>query len=381
MKDVFCVAKTKKLDSVYDTQACAQAMGACFTGFKNCVQNAKAMPCDPSQNGGCQTDGIDNECKNQVMPAMKIAQNTVCGFCGDGIINSQSGEICDSGKKVKKWGVGNSDIVDLEGKEKCSSDCKAISVCGNGVLEGDEDCDGDKFAQANLPDNKTCNSACIVQTPFPPPGAVCGNGVTEKEKGELCDYSSPDFKASDATSYCTHDCKNLISKQSIKTTISSFCQKELGDSVCNDAANMCKETVLSCVDNKINIEKSSDVQQSLSVCQSVFSGSLKQQALDKCPAVTPADTPDPKQNPVEEKKEPAVSPSSTSPSNTSQTASVENKENSNTNGKSIYGMGAAEKPGSGCSLGFESAASSFSAIVFSFMSIFLTGFMRTRVKK
>lgn len=58
-------------------------------------------------------------------------------LCGDGIVDRDAGEECDLGDE-------NSD-VDVDG---CRSDCRA-AYCGDGVVDTDEDCEGDDECSAN----------------------------------------------------------------------------------------------------------------------------------------------------------------------------------------------------------------------------------------
>ncbi|MFO7674921.1 MAG: DUF4215 domain-containing protein, partial [bacterium] len=98
-------------------------------------------------------------------------------FCGDGITQSTRGEQCDDGNTANGDG--------------CSSSCQFEVICGNGIIEGAELCDGialngqtcatQGFSSGSLACNATCSgyntAGCVNQ--------VCGNGVIEGS--ELCD--------------------------------------------------------------------------------------------------------------------------------------------------------------------------------------------------
>jgi hypothetical protein len=84
-----------------------------------------------------------------------------CSICGDGVRNQS--EACD--------GTDASDCTGL-----CRSDCTCPpAVCGNQVRELGEECDGAAPS--------ACSAGCLPDCTCPP--AVCGNGIVET--GEQCD--------------------------------------------------------------------------------------------------------------------------------------------------------------------------------------------------
>lgn len=108
--------------------------------------------------------------------------------CGNGTLNTTCGEQCDDGNVISG--------------DRCSATCQVEAVCGNGILESGEQCDGGpccrtncQFATAGTSCNDgntctavdTCNgigggaSSCIGN------GSVCGNGVLNATCGEQCD--------------------------------------------------------------------------------------------------------------------------------------------------------------------------------------------------
>ena len=116
----------------------------------------------------------------------------ICAYapslCGDGI--TQPGEECDGGDDVNCPGL-------------CSACQCPAAVCGNGQLEIGETCDP--------PEGTSCSPAecgtggappCLCQTQAPPP--LCGNGLIDTLSGEGCDWSvSPD---SCVGGYCSDVC-------------------------------------------------------------------------------------------------------------------------------------------------------------------------------
>jgi cysteine-rich repeat protein len=96
----------------------------------------------------------------------------VCIFdsCGNGVLDP--GEKCDDGN-----------LIDGDG---CSSTCQSTEVCGNGIVDKrvGEECD-----DGNLIDGDGCSSTCKSE--------VCGNGILDS--GEQCDGHGE-------TSYCNANC-------------------------------------------------------------------------------------------------------------------------------------------------------------------------------
>jgi cysteine-rich repeat protein len=81
------------------------------------------------------------------------------GFCGDGILQANSGEECDDGNSVDS--------------DSCTSSC-VEAVCGDGILQEGEECDDGESNDANA-----CTAACRL--------AICGDGITQTSQGEQCD--------------------------------------------------------------------------------------------------------------------------------------------------------------------------------------------------
>ncbi len=85
--------------------------------------------------------------------------NFSLSVCGDGVLDAGAGESCDDGNTTNGDG--------------CSSTCELESVCGNGILEGNEVCD-----DGNTTDGDNCSSTCDAEN-------FCGDGVLNTS--EACD--------------------------------------------------------------------------------------------------------------------------------------------------------------------------------------------------
>jgi cysteine-rich repeat protein len=83
---------------------------------------------------------------------------------------------CDSFNPVCGNGIVERD-EECDGGDSCTSSCTLKDpVCGNGDLERDEECD-----DSNLVDGDGCSSTCTTENP------VCGDGVLQSTNGEQCD--------------------------------------------------------------------------------------------------------------------------------------------------------------------------------------------------
>jgi len=134
--------------------------------------------------------------------------------CGNDFVDE--GEGCDGDLFADKTCL---DFGFTHGRLACDSSCHVDSsgchTCGNGVREGDEDCDG-----ADL-DGQTCKSAigfssgtlgCTSQCRWDPNDcSTCGNAIIEA--GEACD----EFVASE------HTCKTEVGHESGKLFCSPSC--------------------------------------------------------------------------------------------------------------------------------------------------------------
>ena len=131
--------------------------------------------------------------------------------CGNAVVEAESGEECDLGDKnaddgactascslpvcgdgliqagVEECDDGDANKPTPDGEGGCSTKCEVLAVCGDGVLDPEEDCD-----DGNTDDDDACPSTC--QLPY------CGDGVLDD--GEGCDDGN-----ADDTDACPSNCQ------------------------------------------------------------------------------------------------------------------------------------------------------------------------------
>ncbi len=101
--------------------------------------------------------------------------------CGDGVLDPAC-EQCDAG-------AGNGSSPDA-----CRSDCR-LPRCGDGVVDGGEQCD-----DGNLASCDGCDEHCRIEA-----GPVCGDGIRERACGEQCDDGAANSDT--APDACRSDCR------------------------------------------------------------------------------------------------------------------------------------------------------------------------------
>jgi hypothetical protein len=70
-------------------------------------------------NGECIPLTCDNACR---VPGSSFAP-----ACGDGCVDAEQGEVCDP--------------LGAPGTQRCRADCSKVEICGDGIIDSDEDCD------------------------------------------------------------------------------------------------------------------------------------------------------------------------------------------------------------------------------------------------
>ena len=161
-------------------------------------------------NAGCVRDGYMKQTRTQTTEYgyCTILEQTVgdasCSGgdpanpkCGDGVVEGD--EVCDGGFQSCSVGL-------YKGTQACDSQCsgwdtcQATESCGDGIVNGGEECDG----------SENCNSDCTRKND--PSGPECGNGI--KETGEDCDAGKSNGIVCEAAygqtcEYCSAACVTL----------------------------------------------------------------------------------------------------------------------------------------------------------------------------
>jgi hypothetical protein len=156
-----------------------------FKTCKRCCGDDDPSSCGIRICGDGQTVAPE-ECdagksNNSDMPDAPCRANCASRRCGDGIVDTASGEGCDAG-------ANNSDTT----PDACRTTCEPAH-CGDRVQDTGEECD-DPIENSDT-ERDVCRTNCQ------PPG--CGDGVLDT--GDLCDEGAANSNAPDAT--CRTDCK------------------------------------------------------------------------------------------------------------------------------------------------------------------------------
>jgi len=117
--------------------------------------------CD--DGNGDNSDGCTNDCKK--------------AKCGDGYIQPSHDEECDAG-----WKNG-------QAVSECTEDCKIRPICGNGTIEGDEECDDN-----NDNNDDECTAQCKR--------SACGDGYVRSDTEECDDGNNNGERYSECSTEC-----------------------------------------------------------------------------------------------------------------------------------------------------------------------------------
>ena len=113
-------------------------------------------------------------------------------ICGDGLVTGD--EECDDGNDPGKY--PHNDDSACGG---CTTSCKFGPYCGDGITNGPEECDvGAANAVAYGPFG--CTVACTNSH-------YCGDGILDANRGEQCDLGVANGQPG---SLCTSDCAAII---------------------------------------------------------------------------------------------------------------------------------------------------------------------------
>ena len=168
--------------------------GYCGDGFVNGYET-----CDDNElingsyGGNCneRCNGYTARCGDKV-----IHRNNCEGYSNcvviEGLSNDKNEE-CDEGDDVNGT-YGH-----------CNSDCSAVSGCGDGIVQTEEQCDDSgnngKYSPTSQP---YCNSDCQGTGE----GGWCGDGLVDSANGEACDSGEDNGKYG----FCNSDCSALMPK-------------------------------------------------------------------------------------------------------------------------------------------------------------------------
>jgi len=96
--------------------------------------------------------------------------------------------ICGNGSGPEPGEYGDEGAGNGTGEGRCLTDCSGLQTCGNGALEGTEECDDD-----NTTADDGCNASCMLE--------FCGDNVTQGGLDEECDDGN-----SESNDGCSANC-------------------------------------------------------------------------------------------------------------------------------------------------------------------------------
>ncbi len=145
------------------------------------------------------------------------------GKCGDGIIQTEHGEVCDgellNNQTCETRGYyGGTLTCSANCRGFVETDCVDFGRCGDGILhtEHGEECDGVNLAEQDCeslglyPGTLTCGTNCRFDTSGC--GGSCGDGIIQTGQGEQCDTDNFGSQTCSSLGYytgpliCTDDC-------------------------------------------------------------------------------------------------------------------------------------------------------------------------------
>ncbi len=268
----------------------------CTINYSGCVAGARCG--DGKVNGSESCDGTrfsstSTSChtlypelyasgKVKCSPSCTLDTSACVPYCGNGSINAKVGEACDHSANGDKFPTNANTCAKVvgtgsTGSLKCAANCMEIdtsgctvpSACGNGKLDGDEECDGSVYAKSSRDCSAwdssytegvvSCNKNCTVNLSQCAAGAVCGNGKLEAD--ELCDgtkfqnnryacktlfpdlYASGSVKCTDSCGYDTSACSPWCGNGSVNAKYGEVCDhSESGDKFTTQN-NTCEKVV------------------------------------------------------------------------------------------------------------------------------------------
>ncbi len=181
-----------------------------------CLDTCKISVC----GDGYVDTSIGEECDLGESNGPNAGCMTTCKtpYCGDGIVTEFLGEVCDDGVNDGSYGgcglgcayaspyCGDAVVQAADGEEcdeginnseayaGCSPECKLGASCGDGIVNGYEECDDG----VNNGAYGGCNADCTY-------APRCGDGIVDSANGETCDNGV----ANDDSAYggCSSTCR------------------------------------------------------------------------------------------------------------------------------------------------------------------------------
>ena len=172
----------------------------CGDGKKQLVEECDNGETGTNPNGNTKCAYGETECK--VCSTLCKESDGETSYCGDGIIDELNSEECDPNR------------TDDPNSQYCSDECKIEGRCGDGIKNGNEECDngetgtnpnGNTKCAYNEMECKVCSTLCKESDGET---SYCGNGGTDTSNGEKCDEASNNGKYSfSSPGRCNEDCK------------------------------------------------------------------------------------------------------------------------------------------------------------------------------
>ncbi|MBV8756607.1 MAG: DUF4215 domain-containing protein [Deltaproteobacteria bacterium] len=205
-----CIAGVCGDGYVTGTEECDDANSNNGDGCNNnctfsCVSTDSTRNCTPADS--CAGQGTCNDATHVCAPGTALPDNTFCGttgfcktgvctqpVCGNGIV--ERGEDCDGGTGCKAdchWQCVNA-VTDCAAAPACNMEqCTAQHTC---QTVADSTQNGNACGASGTCSNGTCQTS----------GATCGNGVVEGS--EQCDFGGGNGPGTGCESNCTFSCSS-----------------------------------------------------------------------------------------------------------------------------------------------------------------------------
>jgi cysteine-rich repeat protein len=155
--------------------------------------------------GDLNADTADSLCRTSCkLPACGdgIADPQHGEQCDDGLLNADAADACRTSCQNPRCGDDIQDVMEVcddgntDAGDNCSSDCRSLEVCGNGIIDtvDGEQCDNG-VSNSNSA-NATCRVDCNSQR--------CGDSIVDTTFGESCDLGAANSNVKNAD--CRANC-------------------------------------------------------------------------------------------------------------------------------------------------------------------------------